>query len=264
MNIQFLIIDPQYDFADPKGQLFVPNADKDAIRLAEMLQRHLDDISAIHVTLDSHHWFDIAHPAFWINEQGQHPQPFTVIDEQAVLQGLWHATKPAHQARAVSYVQALKQQSRYDLVIWPPHCLIGQRGHTIVEPIAQQLNHWEMQQRHSVNYVLKGMNIWTEHYSALKADVPDPEDSGTHLNTALISALKHADKILIAGQALSHCVANTVYDIAAFFEDVEMQKLVLIEDATSAVAGFEHLADEFMHTMSQRGMQVARTTDMLL
>ncbi|MEK7990356.1 MAG: hypothetical protein VSS52_005065, partial [Thiotrichaceae bacterium] len=140
MNLQFLIIDPQYDFADPQGQLFVPNADHDALRLAAMLERHLQKIQAIHLTLDSHHWFDIAHPAFWINAKAEHPEPFTVISEQDINAGQWKAAKPAFQHRAHEYVKTLKQNGRYDLVIWPPHCLIGQKGHSIVEPIAQQLN----------------------------------------------------------------------------------------------------------------------------
>ncbi|MCV6637331.1 hypothetical protein [Candidatus Albibeggiatoa sp. nov. NOAA] len=263
MNLQFLIIDPQYDFADPNGHLFVPNADQDALRLAAMLERHMQQIQSIHVTLDSHHWFDIAHPAFWVNTQGQHPEPFTLITEQDIELGQWRTAKAACQNRAREYVKSLKRNARYDLVVWPPHCLIGQKGHSIVEPIAQQLNAWESQQ-FTVDYIIKGTNIWTEHYSAVQADVPDPEDSGTHLNTALITELKHADIIAISGQALSHCVANTIYDIAEFFEPQEMQKLVLIEDTTSSVSGFEHLGETFMQTMQQRGMRVAKSTDMLV
>jgi len=63
-----------------------------------------------------------------------------VISEQDINAGQWKVAKPAFQHRAHEYVKTLKQNGRYDLVIWPPHCLIGQKGHSIVEPIAQQLN----------------------------------------------------------------------------------------------------------------------------
>lgn len=58
MNLQFLLINPQNDFAHPDGHLFVPGADKDSERLAEMLKRHKSKISDIHITLDSHHLGD--------------------------------------------------------------------------------------------------------------------------------------------------------------------------------------------------------------
>ena len=39
LNIQLLIIDPQNDFCDPNGALFVPGADEDMKRLASMVMR---------------------------------------------------------------------------------------------------------------------------------------------------------------------------------------------------------------------------------
>jgi DNA-binding transcriptional ArsR family regulator len=37
-----------------------------------------------------------------------------------------------------------------------------------------------------VDFVTKGSNYWTEHYSAVQADVPDSQDPTTMLNTELI------------------------------------------------------------------------------
>jgi len=36
MNVHLLIIDPQNDFSNPQGSLFVPGADDDMKRLATM------------------------------------------------------------------------------------------------------------------------------------------------------------------------------------------------------------------------------------
>jgi len=263
MNLQFLIIDPQNDFARPGGSLFVPNADKDAERLAGMMQRHLDKIDDIHITLDSHHWVDVAHPIFWVDSQGNHPQPFTAITEDDVLNGKWRTHHSGFQQRATDYVKALKANARYDLTIWPPHCLIGQYGHNIVEPIAQVINTWENNMA-VADLVTKGSNVWTEHYSAVQADVPDPEDPSTQLNTRLIQTLQEADLIVISGQALSHCVANTVRDIADNFGDDSIQKMVLIEDTSSPVPSFETMADQFLMDMRARGMQTAKSTEFLV
>lgn len=260
MNLQFLIIDPQNDFAHPQGNLFVPGADKDSERLAEMIRRHSAHIDDIHITLDTHHLVDIAHPVFWVNSKGEHPVPFTNISIDDVNNGKWHTTHPGCQERARAYVQSLADNGRYELTIWPPHCLIGSAGHNVVQPVADVVLEWE-QKFAMVDYVTKGSNMWTEHYSAVQADVPDPEDPSTQMNSGLISTLEQADLIILSGQALSHCVANTVRDIADNFGDENIRKLVLIEDTTSSVPGFEKLGEQFVADMTARGMQLGRSSD---
>ena len=155
MNLHFLIIDPQNDFADPMGSLFIPGADKDMIRLSAMIQRHLSKINRIHVTLDTHRWIHIAHPIFWVDAHNNHPEPFTVITEEDILAGHWKTTQPDAQERAITYVKTLKAQGRYQLTIWPPHCLIGQPGNNVVAPLAEVLTRWENTFT-MVNYIVKG------------------------------------------------------------------------------------------------------------
>ncbi|WP_140048496.1 cysteine hydrolase family protein [Thioflexithrix psekupsensis] len=264
MKLQFLLIDPQNDFAHPQGQLYVPGADEDSLRLAALLQRYSAHIEAIHVTLDTHHLVDIAHPIFWIDKNGEHPTPFTQISAEDVQEKRWQTTKPEHQNRALNYVETLAKNGRYQLTIWPPHCLIGTAGHNVVEPVAQAIRTWEQQSFAIANYINKGDNIWTEHYSAVRADVPDPKDPYTQLNTALIQTLKAADRVAISGQALSHCVANTVRDIVANFGETQLDKLVLIEDTCSSVPGFEAWGAQFVQDMKNVGVQVIHSSDDLL
>ncbi|WP_199905516.1 hypothetical protein [Microvirgula aerodenitrificans] len=109
----------------------------------------------------------------------------------------------------------------------------------------------------TVDYVFKGMNPGTEHYSALCAEVPDPADPGTRPDPAWIARLAGADTLLIAGQALSHCVASTVRDLADALGDAS--RLLLLDDCSSPVAGFEALGREFVDEMVARGMRVERS-----
>ena len=62
MRIELLIIDPQNDFCDPSGALYVPGADKDMDNVADFILAKKDKLDDIHATLDSHHFIDIAHP----------------------------------------------------------------------------------------------------------------------------------------------------------------------------------------------------------
>ena len=256
-----LVIDPQRDFCNPDGALFVPGADEDMRRLAAMVGRVKNKLDAIHVTLDSHHLIDIAHPIFWKDADGAAPNPFTIITASDVENNVWRASNIRCQQRAFDYVKALEANQRYPLCIWPPHCLIGSEGAAVTVELFDAILKWEGNFE-IANFVTKGSNPWTEHYSAVKADVPDPSDVTTQLNTGLIKTLEEADVILVAGEAGSHCLANTILDIAnSFSDDSYIGKLVLLEDATSPVPGFENLQEDFVKEMTSRGMKLSTTID---
>jgi nicotinamidase/pyrazinamidase len=157
-------------------------------------------------------------------------------------------------------VQQLARAGRYALVIWPEHCLIGTWGHNVQADVMAALNRWARARMEVVDFVTKGSNPFTEHYSAVQAEVPDPADPSTLVNTRFIETLAQADEVLIAGEALSHCVANTVRDIAANFGDENIKKLVLLQDCSSPVAGFEGLAQQFLAEMTARGMRVIQSS----
>lgn len=264
MQTALLIIDPQIDFCDPAGALSVAGADADMARLAQMITQIGSQIGEIHVTLDSHHWVHIAHPIFWSGAAGQHPDPFTIISAEDVQERRWTASDPDAQERAEAYVSALEAHGRYPLCIWPPHCLIGSWGHAVQPVLFEALVNWEKHYR-VVDYVEKGSNVYTEHYSAIKADVPDPADPSTQINTRLVSALASADVIAVAGEAGSHCVANTVRDLAdSFGDDRLVSKIVLLQDAVSPVGGFGDYQSRFVAEMTARGMTLSSTREFMV
>ena len=257
-----VVIDPQNDFCDiPGAALPVTGANADMQRLAAFIDANAGRLADIHVTLDSHNPVDIAHPAWWVDAEGNPPGPFTLISEGDVASGKWRARLPEVQARSVEYVRQLYQANRYALVIWPEHCLIGTWGHNVQADVMAALNRWARSRMDIVDFVTKGSNPFTEHYSAVQAEVPDANDPSTLVNTRFIQTLSEADEILIAGEALSHCVANTVRDIAANFGDENIKKLVLLEDCSSPVTGFEALGRDFVAEMTARGMRVIKSTD---
>ena len=259
-NAHLIVIDPQNDFCLPTGALSVPGAYEDMERLAAMITKNVDNIDSINVTLDSHHPVHIAHPIWWVDQAGKHPAPFTLITVDDVATGKWRSYNPGFQKRSEAYVKALADGGRYVLCIWPEHCLIGTSGAAVVDVLNSALRTWEKEFA-VVKMVTKGSNMFTGHYSAVKADVEDPEDVTTSLNTKLVELLRDSTgDILIAGEALSHCVANTIRDIASKFTDEQVKRFVLLEDACSNVTGFEVLGQQFVTEMTARGMRLSTTT----
>jgi nicotinamidase-related amidase len=112
--------------------------------------------------------------------------------------------------------------------------------------------------------VVKGANPLTEHYSAVQAEVPDAADPHTLVNKALVRSLEEAEQVAVAGEAASHCVANTVRDLAVQSGDKALvARLVLLEDATSPVPGFEKQYEDFRSELAGRGMRISNTREFL-
>lgn len=270
VNIQMLIIDPQNDFMDmPQSTLPVNGAVGDMQRLARLIERVGKKLTDIHVTMDSHRLLDIAQPAWWVDTRGNNPAPFTIISVDDVVNGIWLPRNPRFRERSLAYVKALAQGGKYPLCIWPPHCLIGTWGHNVEENLNQALQQWSQKEFAMVDYVTKGSNPWTEHYGALMAEVPDPEDPTTMINRDFLNMLQQADIVAVAGEALSHCVKETVSQIADNIGDEHIKKFVILTDCCSPVGAvpggpdFPAIAQEWLKEMEKKGMQLM-TSDAFL
>jgi nicotinamidase/pyrazinamidase len=261
-KVCLLCIDPQEDFVNRggKGTLAVVGAIGDMDRLSVMVRKFGSEIDEIQMTLDSHYITHIAHPFWWKDKKGNHPAPFTLIGADSVAKGDWTATNPELQDWSKNYVDQLAANKRYPLVIWPVHCIIGSPGQCIDPSFLQAISEWETKFYAIAPRTTKGSNPFTEHYSAVKADVEHPSDPTTRLNSKLVDTLKDYDDILIAGEALSHCVANTIRDIADEFSVDQVKKFVLLQDASSNVTSFEKQGEDFVNEMVAKGMKLSSTT----
>lgn len=264
LTTHLFVIDPQNDFMDaPGAALPVAGARADMERLARLIDVAGERIGAITVTLDSHHSVGIERPALWRRGDGGEVAPFTQIAAADVRAGAYAPRDGAALPRVLAYLDALEARGRYRLMVWPPHCEIGAPGHNIEAGLRDAIGRWERARLQPARKVFKGMNPWTENYSALQAEVPDPADPSTQLDTALIAALDAADRIVIAGEASSHCVRATAEDLADHLPSGHIDKLVLLADCMSPVAGFEAEAQAFLDRLQARGATVCTHADWL-
>ena len=272
-NLHLLIIDPQNDFCDlppsylPDNQtpaLPVPGAHADMLRVAALIEGGGAGLSAISVTLDSHHRLDIAHPGFWMTASGDAVTPFTQIAAADVRAGRYLPRVATALPRLLHYLDQLEAAGRYQLMIWPVHCEIGSWGHNVHADVRRAYNRWEEQTLRSVAKISKGSNPWTEHYSAVQAEVPDPDDALTQPNRPFLDSLASAERIYITGEAGSHCVKATTEHIAAHFGPQHMAKLVLVTDCMSPVSGFEQQYREFVAAMMAHGAGTTTAAELLL
>lgn len=239
-------------------------------RLARFLKRVGGKLEDVHVTLDSHRLIDIAHPAWWMDHNGDQPGPFTIISAADIEAGIWTPRNPSFRQRTLEYSRSLEAAAdHYKICVWPVHCLIGTWGHNVHETLNEALQGWSDKEYAMVDYVTKGSNPWTEHYGALMAEVPDPSDPSTQLNTAFLQMLSEADIVAVAGEASSHCVLKTVQQIAENIGDTHIKKFHLLRDCMSPVGAvpggpdFPKIAETFLGSMKSRGMTITTSTDFL-
>jgi len=252
-----LIIDPQNDFLDIEGAaLPVLGANADMHRLADWLSQHAEQVRHITVTLDSHASVGVERTTFWQQADGSDVAPFTLITAAQVQQGVYRPRHAALASEVVTYLQALEASGQRQLIVWPVHCVTGTWGHNIHSGLSKAIAAWELQSGRVCNKVLKGQNPLTEQYSAFKAEVPRNDDERTLLNRPLMHMLSaQGATLLVAGEALSHCVAASVTDLMQELPVDRLRQTVLLTDCMSPVAGFEAAGAEFLEGARAAGLQ---------
>lgn len=262
-----VIIDMQVDFCHPHGSLHVPGARDDIRRLIEFIYRNAQHITRITCSLDSHLPYQIFHPAWWADENGEHPDPYTLITHADVQEGRWRPlVKPEHSRE---YVRKLEQQAKKQLTIWPYHVGIGGIGNALDPELWSAVMWHSLARKAQPQWLTKGSVPETEHYSIIQPEIPVPGHPQGGKNVAFLEILDEAEAIVIAGEAKSHCVLETVEDLVEEYGDRPevLEKIYFLDDCTSSVAhpeiDFEGLANEQLARFAKQGINHISSTDPL-
>jgi nicotinamidase-related amidase len=284
-RLGLIAVDVQNTFCIPEFELFVAGrsgtgAVDDNRRLCEFVYRNLGTITQIFPSLDTHHAAQIFHAIWLIDEQGNHPAPYTLVSAEDVESGRWRLNTAVADALGIDvdyaerhlahYTRRLADGGKYDLTIWPYHAMLGGIGHALVSAVEEAVFFHGIARHSRPEFQVKGDNPLTEHYSMLGPEVTEGPD-GDRLggkNTGLIDTLLRFDVVVVAGQAKSHCMAWTIDDLLED-EDVRerlAERTYLLEDCTSpvvvpGVVDYTEEADAAFERYAAAGMHVVRSTD---
>lgn len=284
-RISLLLVDVQNTFCIPGFELFVAGrsgsgAVDDNRRLCQFIYHNLGHISRITATMDTHQLMQVFHAIFFVDGNGKHPAPYTLIQADELKAGKWtfnpalaprfNITPEYGQERMVHYAGKLEQRGKYALTIWPYHAMLGGIGHSLVSSVEEAIFFHSVARLSQPTFEIKGNQPFTEHYSVIGPEVtrgPQGETLGKH-NPKFVEELKELDALVIAGQAKSHCVAWTISDLLYDIRKVDSSlagKVYLLEDCTSPVvvpgADYTDDADRAFAEFAGAGMHIVRSTE---
>jgi nicotinamidase-related amidase len=284
-RICLVAVDVQNTFCVPGFELFVAGrsgtgAVDDNRRLCEFLYRNLGTITEIVPTLDTHRAMQVFHAIWLVDDEGNHPEPYTLVSPEDVESGRWKVNPVAAeslgfeveyaQPQLLDYTRKLAAGGKYNLTIWPYHAMLGGIGHALVSGVEEAIFFHTVARSSQPDFQPKGENPLTEHYSMLGPEVTEGPDGETIAgkNDALIQELLAFDAVVVAGQAKSHCVAWTIDDLLEG-DDARERALAprtyLLEDCTSPVVvpGMDYTAeaDAAFERFAAAGMHVVRSTE---
>ena len=285
-RIALLLVDVQNTFCLPGFELFVSGrsgtgAVDDNRRLCAFLYKNLHRITRIVPTMDTHQAMQIFHAIFLIDEKGERPAPFSLISVEDIERGRWKTNPralmhlgidPAYGDRhLLHYVRELRRGGKYDLTTWPYHAMLGGIGHALVPAVEEALFFHSIARYAQPHFRIKGGKPLTEHYSVLGPEVT--RGPGGELvaerDASLVEELLGFDRVIIAGQAKSHCVAWTIADLLESITGRERAlagKIYPLEDCTSpvvipGVVDYTEAADRAFRRFAEAGMHVVRSVD---
>ena len=285
-KISLLLIDVQNTFCIPNFELFVGGrngngAVEDNMRLCEFIYKNIGNITHIMATMDTHNAHQIFHPNFFIDENGNHPAPYSDMNVADLQNNKWkfnpalakqfNIAPEYGQQMMIHYAEALEKKGKYALTIWPYHAMLGGIGHALVPVVEEAIFFHSIARNSKAEFEIKGNKPFTEHYSVIGPEVltgPMDETLGNR-NPKFIQHLQEVDKLYIAGQAKSHCVAWTISDL---LEDIQVtdsslaKKVYLLEDCSSPVVvpnvvDHTDAANEAFVRFANAGMKIVKSTD---
>lgn len=264
-KVHLVIIDMQVDFCHDNGSLNVPGSLGDIKRLIEFIYRNASRITNITCSLDSHLPHQIFHPAWWADADGNHPPPFTLITYDDIKAGIWRPLVAPVQS--TNYVKSLEENAKKQLTIWPYHVMIGGIGNALDPELWSAVMWHSLARKTQPTWLTKGSIPLTEHYSIIQPEVPVPSHPLGGKNKPFLDTLSDADLVIIAGEAESHCVLETVEDLVEDFGDKPdaLRKVYFLRDCTSPVlhpdVDFHAIALARFAEFERQGVNFVDSTD---
>lgn len=206
-NILLLIIDPQNDFTDKRGSLYVKDAELAIQKICKFIRTNGDTIDRILISQDTHQKYNIGFPRFW---KIKDLKPFDKINVSDILS---EKVVPNYidPNRKDGFLSQFRNYRDKELTVWPYHCIEGTWGWCFPDELNDALGEWSLSNHRRYYVYRKGYIPEIESYSIFPSVACIGDD-----RTQRPSEIFNYHNIYVAGFCKDICVAETIYDMRKF------------------------------------------------
>lgn len=224
-----------------------------------MISHNIEKINRLMLSGDDHPYFQIGCITWFENMNHDHPKDFSIISVKDFEEGVWRCTLPQYQDWTLYYLREIESKGKKHLVC-PVHATKNSPSAAFVEPIQFAKQQWEAYHRKEAMIIRKGICPRVEQYSAVRAEVVDPNDSTTSTNELFLHELSQCHKIAWMGLARNFCLGFSLLDVLDLNPKL-IERCTLIADATADVKGYEAQGDTLIKKLRDHGMTISTSQD---
>lgn len=205
-----LLINPQRDFIDKQGCLYIIGGEEKIDKLASYININRNNIDDILIATKQRMPLNISHACYWkkmIHEKNEDPgaSGLTTILKSEILNGKY--TSPYKSKEEL--LEIFDRLPGNELYLWPRHCILGSWGASLPDNLISSLTWWSIDKRrpyHLLGYDDKDGEEWISLFSS---------STRANKNTPLLENIieQKFDEILVAGFHLDLEVNKTVSDM---------------------------------------------------
>jgi len=214
MKTVLLVIDPQNDFVDAKGSLYVKGSEDAIQNLADYIRECSkdDSIYRIVVSQDTHTKVNVGFSDFWKGN----PEWFTKITAEDIRQKKF---VPANMTVDAEEIAKHLDERGQVITIWPPHCMEETWGVEFPSEIRAALGRWMYTRKgenntDNFNLLVKGTGIH-EAYSILDC-CRSAYGTKSGFDEIIDTFIKDGVEVIeICGFCTDVCVKYSTHDLVA-------------------------------------------------
>jgi len=252
-------IDPQVGFILPGHLLTVKGAVDNIRRVIELIYLNPERFEEIIYTLDLHEDLHIFFPSWWVDREGNHPEPFTKITAEDVVKGRWRSV--IMQEWSIFYVCQLGE-----IDIWPHHNGIGSDEARLLPSYVEAVTWFCAARNVKPIALVKGLIKESEFYGPFKPCVIVPGHPQGNLNTEILNLLARYGNIYEHGEAEDFCLRHANLQLLDYFAgrpDV-IRRIHILKDCTSLVFPEKRQeADQVLAEFARKGVKIITSSELI-
>lgn len=204
MKRLLIIVDPNNDFVDSRGSLYIKESEKGVDAIIDFIEKENPD--AIIVSQDTHETYHISHCGYWKEDL----KPFTVVTMKDVEEGRVQPLK-ADKKDVIDYLKVVENKHQTH-TLWPDHCIKNTWGWEFPERLNKALQQWQSQGdgKRPLHIYEKGEFEDAEMFSIFSYVNADEVDQR---GKKIMDEMAGYDEVVVCGFAKDYCVAESVKDI---------------------------------------------------